>query len=153
MGLFGMVFTEALVLVAVSTVIYLIFHAVYNMFDTAKGVAVIALILDAIMLIVLFASNTSNIVDEKKFTADLVGMIAVTGIVCAISAASLFVASNHGDYLGDGIGYTITASVLLMTIATVLQRFAGSLWPLIVVIIMSILGSLLAWKIGDDDSF
>lgn len=148
MGWFGFIITDAVILAVVCAVLYVIYNIIYHAAYTGRGIAVVSFIINAFMLIGLISSSKDvKTIYEfgEGFHTSTVGMMAAAGIALAFALVAFFVSTNEGDDLGAGISESIGSSVILASVATVLQIFAKSYWPLYILVIIGLLVCVITW--------
>lgn len=145
MGWFGFIITDAVILAVICAVLYVIYNIIYHAVDTGKGIAVVSFIINVIALIVLISNDQAPQITDGSFETGTVGVMAFSTIAVATAAVALFVTTNDGDDMGAGISESIGSSVILSAVATIIQCFAESFWPMIVIVIIGILTCVLAW--------
>ncbi len=148
MGFFGFAITDAFVLAVACAILYVIYNLVYHAAYTGKGIAVVSFIVNAIMLIALISSS-KNIGDiyefGEGFKTGTVGLMAAVGIGLAFALSAFFVSTNEGDDMGAGIGEAAGSTITLATVATIIQCFAKTLWPMYVLVIIGLLACIITW--------
>ncbi len=148
MGFFGFAITDAIVLAVVCAVLYVIYNLVYHAAYTGRGIAVVSFIVNAIMLIALiFSGRSAGTIYEfgEGFSTGTVGLMAAVGISLAFALSAFFVSTNEGDDMGAGIGEAAGSTITLATVATILQCFAKTLWPMYILLIIGLLACIITW--------
>ena len=143
MGWFGFLLTNLVVTAIACAIAYLIFHLIFNISFSNKACAIIAFILNAIALIMLFGDKPGF--SDGKYALSTVGTIVVVSVALAFAVSALMVGAHGGEDMGDGMAITVTATLFVVTVAAILQIFAKTYWPMYVLSIGALLISALSW--------
>ena len=149
MGWFGFLIVNALIIAVATAVVYIIYNIIYKIADTIRGCAVISFILNVFAIIMFIVDKSKPSIVDGRLSNSMVAILAVTGIALALSAVCLFVHSNDGDDVFAGIGASAGSAIAVMTVASIIQFFAKSYWPVYVVMILSIGVCVLTWLQND----
>ena len=146
MGWFGFLITNAVIIAVASAVIYVIYNLIYHAAYTGRGIAVVSFIFNIFMLIGLISSSGKPAYEfGEGYQTSTVGIMAATSIVLAFALCAFFVSTNGGDDLGAGISETIGSTIILSSVAAVIQVFAKTFWPMYVLVIIGLLACIITW--------
>ena len=146
MGWFGFLITNAVIIAVASAVIYVIYNLIYHAAYTGRGIAVVSFIFNIFMLIGLISGSGKPAYEfGEGYQTSTVGIMAATSIVLAFALCAFFVSTNGGDDLGAGISETIGSTIILSSVAAVIQVFAKTFWPMYVLVIIGLLACIITW--------
>lgn len=146
MGWFGFLITNAVIIAVASAVIYVIYNLIYHAAYTGRGIAVVSFIFNIFMLIGLISGSGKPAYEfGEGYQTSTVGIMAATSIVLAFALCAFFVSTNEGDDLGAGISETIGSTIILSSVAAVIQVFAKTFWPMYVLVIIGLLACIITW--------
>lgn len=149
MGWFGLIITSAILLAVVCAVLYVIYNIIYHAAYTSKGIAVVSFIVNVLLIIIIATDTNGPVINDGEFLTSTVGVIAAAGIGLAFATVAFFVGANDGDDMGAGISESVGSTVILTSVAIILQCFADTFWPLFVLLGIGIVLCFLAWVKGD----